>query len=346
MLKITGYSNYFYRKLINALGMLLGVIALGTIGYELLEEEFTFVDSFYMTIITISTVGFREVHELSDTGKIFTAFLIISSFGIFAYSVTSITTFIMSGNYRKHFIENKMLKQISHLSGHTIVCGFGRVGRKATRELLDHDEKVIVIEQNEDVFKGINDYNGLLHIIGDSTDDVNLEEAGIVRAKAIITTLPNDSENLFVVLSARELCPEILIISRASNPATVKKLKIAGASNVIMPDIVGGSHMASLVITPDINEFLDNISIQGEADVNLEEVAYTNVSEDSKYMTLKELAARKKLGVNIIGFKTPNGDYIINPGPDTIILPNSKLFVLGTAQQISVLNNLLNEETV
>jgi voltage-gated potassium channel len=239
-----------------------------------------------------------------------------------------------------------MLKQISHLSGHTIVCGFGRVGRKATRELLDHDEKVIVIEQNEDVFKGINDYNGLLHIIGDSTDDVNLEEAGIVRAKAIITTLPNDSENLFVVLSARELCPEILIISRASNPATVKKLKIAGASNVIMPDIVGGSHMASLVITPDINEFLDNISIQGEADVNLEEVAYTNVSEDSKYMTLKELAARKKLGVNIIGFKTPNGDYIINPGPDTIILPNSKLFVLGTAQQISVLNNLLNEDTV
>lgn len=342
MFKINGYSDFFYRKLFNALGMLVGVIALGTIGYETIEDNYNFVDAFYMTIITISTVGFREVHELSDAGKIFTAFLIVSSFGIFAYSVSSITSFIMSGNYRKHFIENKMIKEINQLSGHTIVCGFGRVGRKATRELFDHGEKVIVIEQNEEAIKGIVQDNGLLYLIGDSTLDENLLDAGIERAKAIITTLPSDSENLYVVLTAKELCEEILIISRASNPAAVKKLRIAGATNVIMPDIVGGAHMASLVITPDVNEFLDHISVQGAADVNLEEVAFSEVPEDMKYMTLKELDARNKLGVNIIGFKTSEGEYIINPGPDTKILPDSKLFVLGTKRQINVLNKVLN----
>ncbi len=342
MLKITGYNDFFYRKLVNALAMLIGVITLGTIGYETIEDNYNFVDAFYMTIITISTVGFREVHELSDAGKIFTAFLIVSSFGIFAYSVSSITSFIMSGNYRKHFIENKMIKEINQLSGHTIVCGFGRVGRKATRELMDHGEKVLVVEQREEALKGFINDNGLLYIIGDSTLDENLVDAGIERAKAIITTLPSDSENLYVVLTAKELCEKILIISRASNPATVKKLRIAGATNVIMPDIVGGAHMASLVITPDVNEFLDHISVQGAADVNLEEVAFSDVPEDMKYLTLKELDARNKLGVNIIGFKTSEGEYIINPGPDTKILPDSKLFVLGTKRQINVLNKVLN----
>lgn len=345
MLKISGYSDFFYRKLVNALGMLFGVIALGTIGYETIEDNYNFVDAFYMTIITISTVGFREVHELSDAGKIFTAFLIVSSFGIFAYSVSSITSFIMSGNYRKHFIENKMIKEINQLTGHTIVCGFGRVGRKATRELFDHDEKVVVIEQNEDAIKGFSNNNGLNYLIGDSTLDENLLEAGIERAKAIITTLPSDSENVYVVLTAKELCEEILIISRASNPAAVKKLKIAGATNVIMPDNVGGAHMASLVITPDVNEFLDHISVQGEADVNLEEVAFSDVPEDMKYMTLKDLDARNKLGVNIIGFKTSDGEFIINPGPDTKILPDSKLFVLGTKRQIIVLNKVLSKKS-
>jgi len=343
MLGIKGYSNFFYSKLVNALGMLLGVISMGTIGYETIEDNYNFVDAFYMTIITISTVGFREVHVLSDAGKLFTAFLIISSFGIFAYSVTSITTFIMSGNYRKHFIENKMLKEINKLSGHIIVCGYGRVGRKAAGELRDHSEKVIVIEQQEDAVNGIQDISGLSYIIGDSTVDENLLKAGIISAKAIITTLPSDSENLYVVLTARELCKDLVIISRASNPSAVKKLKIAGATNVIMPDMVGGSHMASLVTTPDLNEFLDHISIQGEADVNLEEVSFSDVPEELKYLTLKELDARNKLGVNIIGFKTTDGEYIINPGPDTIILPNSKLFVLGTSQQINVLNMALNK---
>lgn len=336
------YRHEFNRKLFNAFGLLLGIIALGTIGYEMIEDEFTFIDSFYMTIITVSTVGFREVHSLTDAGRIFTAFLIISSFGIFAYSVSSITTFILSGDYKKHVIENKMIKKIKDRANHTIVCGYGRVGQKAVQELLDHDEKVIVIEQDEEVVDKTSDRENILFVKGDSTEDANLIKAGIKRAKAIITTLPNDSENLYVVLTAHELCPEIVIISRASNPNNEKKLKIAGATNVIMPDVVGGSHMASLVITPDINEFLDHISIQGAADINLEELSFSDVPEELQYLTLRDLDARNKIGVNIIGFKTSEGDYIINPGPNTTLLPNSKLFVLGTKRQISVLNKVLN----
>ena len=343
MLRVAGNNNFFLRRLISALAMLIGVIALGTIGYEMIEEEYSFVDSFYMTIITVSTVGFGEVHQLSDAGRLFTSFLIISSFGIFAYSVSSITSYILSGNYRKHFIENKMLKQISKLSGHTIVCGFGRVGQKAAEELLEHEEKVVVIEQEEHVIDRYKKIKGLYYIKGDSTKDANLLEAGIHRAKAIITTLPSDSDNLYVVLTARELCAHILIISRASNPDNVKKLKIAGANNVILPDIVGGAHMAMLVITPDINEFLDNISIQGEAEVNLEEVSFPDVPENIKYRTLRELDARNRFGVNVIGFRTAEGDYIINPGPDTKLIPNSKLFVLGTQKQIALLKKVLEK---
>jgi voltage-gated potassium channel len=325
--------------------MLFLVIAIGVFGFEMIEEEFTFLDSFYMTIITVSTVGFQEVHSLSDAGRIFTAFLIVSSFGIFAYSISSITTFIMSGNYRKYFIENKMLKHIHHLSDHVIVCGYGRVGQKAVQELLDHNKEVIVIEQDEEIIEADKDKVGVFFIHGDSTEDSNLKKAGIERAKAIITTLPSDADNLYVVLSARELCSEVTIISRSSNTNNEKKLKIAGADNVIMPDVVGGSHMASLVITPDINEFLDHISVQGAADVNLEEVAFSDFPEDMQYATLRDLDARNKIGVNIIGFKTADGEYIINPGPNTTLLPDSKLFVLGTKRQISVLNKVLNIRT-
>jgi len=332
---------FYYRKLILAIGLLVAVIIIGVFGYWLLEEEYNFVDAFYMTIITISTVGFREVHPLSDAGKVFTAALIIGSFGIFAFSISSITTYIISGDYRKQFIEKKMQKEINKLSGHTIVCGYGRVGQRAAKELLDHNEKVLILEENEDIILSLNGVKGLHSIKGDATEDENLIDAGIHRAKAILTTLPNDSENLYVVLTARELCKEIVIVSRATNPTSIKKLKIAGATNVILPDTVGGAHMASLVITPDINEFLDHITIQGEGDINLEEISFSEFPKKQEFLTLKELNARNRIGVNIIGFKTAEGEYIINPSPDTRFLPNSKLFVLGTREQMRKLSKVL-----
>ena len=325
--------------------MLLSVIMIGTVGYEMLEEDYSFIDSFYMTIITVSTVGFREIHPLSDVGKLFTSALIISSFGIFAYSVTSITSYIMTGEYRKRFIENKMLKEIQKLSGHIIVCGYGRVGRQAVQDLLAHNQKVLVMEKDPKIVENLAQNKSIFYMLGDAIDEEQLDAANIENAKAVITTLPSDSDNLFVVLSAREKRDNILIISRASNPRNAKKLKIAGAENVIMPDTLGGTHMASLVVTPDVIEFLDHISIQGAADVNLEEVSFSDVPDELKNLTIKELDARNKLGVNIIGYKNLDGEYMINPSPETRLEPNSKLFVLGTKRQINLLNKIFKLRT-
>ena len=171
------------------------------------------------------------------------------------------------------------------------------------------------------------------------------EMANIKNAKALITTLPSDSDNLFVVLTAKGMHEETQIISRASNPRNAKKLRIAGAQNVIMPDALGGTHMATLVVTPDVIEFLDHISIQGSADINLEEVSFSDLPNDLKHLTIRELDARNKIGVNIIGYKTSEGEYLINPSPDTKLEPNSKLFVLGNKRQINLLNKVFRIRT-
>jgi voltage-gated potassium channel len=170
-----------------------------------------------------------------------------------------------------------------------------------------------------------------------------LLKAGVIRAKALITTLPVDADNLFIVLTARNLNPKLTIISRASDDGSDTKLKIAGANNVIMPDKVGGAHMASLVMKPDVMEFVDFITAQGGDNNNLEEITFEKISDNLKHKTLKELEIRNKSGANIIGYKTATGEYIVNPSADTKILPNSKLFVLGTPEQIKKLNLILAE---
>jgi voltage-gated potassium channel len=167
-----------------------------------------------------------------------------------------------------------------------------------------------------------------------------LLKAGVTRARALITTLPFDADNLFIVLSARALNPKLTIISRASEDNTDKKLKVAGANNVIMPDRLGGAHMASLVMKPDVMEFVDYITGQGNDNIRLEEITFASLSEKYQNKTIRDLEIRNKSGANIIGFKTAEGDYIINPSPDTVIIPNVKLFVLGTAEQIIKLKEL------
>ncbi len=307
----------------------------------MLIEEYTFGEAFYMTIITISTVGYGEVKPLTENGRIFTALLIITSFGTFAYAISAITAYVIGGFYRNYFKIFKLNKEIEKFTGHTIVCGYGRVGEMVASELHDHGQKFVILERQESRFDRLIEFTKWPALLGDATKDENLIKAGIKSAKALITTLPDDAENLYVVLTARELNKQLTIISRASKSTSVKKLKIAGANNVIMPDKVGGVHMASLVVNPDVIEFLDHITIQGSGDIDLEEVSFTDLPEDFKYQTLGELEVRNKIGVNIIGFKTSAGEYIINPGPNTRLIPNSKLFVLGNSHQIKLLNRML-----
>jgi voltage-gated potassium channel len=278
---------------------------------------------------------------LSPGGKIFTIFLIITGFGTFAYTISALSSYILSGEFREYYKSIKKVNAISKLSGHVIICGYGRNGRQAAHILKKHDRRFVVIENNKEIVSAINHRYSDLVIDGDSTQDEILEQAGIERASAIITTLPTDADNLFIVLTARALNPKLTIISRASDDNSDKKLKTAGANNVIMPDKIGGAHMASLVLKPDVIEFIDHITGQGGPDINLEEITFNNLPEQLRNKTIRDLEIRNKSGANIVGFKKGNGEYIINPDPDTVFIPDAKLFVLGTPEQIMKLRNIL-----
>lgn len=308
----------------------------------MLIDSYSLFDAFYMTIITIATVGYGEVQPLSVPGKLFTVFLIITSFGTFAYAVSAITRFVVDGEFNEFFKNKKLNAAIEKLSGHVIICGFGRNGRQAAHVLKKHNRRFVVVENSAQVTESINHKYSNLIVSGDSTKDEVLIKAGILKASALITTLPIDADNLFIVLTARNLNPNLTIISRASDDNSDTKLKIAGANNVIMPDRVGGAHMASLVMKPDVMEFIDIITAEGGDNINLEEIKFDNFSEELKNKTLKDLEIRNKSGANIIGFKTAMGEYVVNPSADTKIIPQSKIFVLGTPDQIRKLKELLS----
>lgn len=327
----------FYAPLL----ILFSLWVIGTIGYVVIEN-YSWFDAFYMTIITVATVGYQEVHPLSVEGKVFTAFLIITSFGTFAYAVSSITKFVIDGEFNEFFKNRKLNATIDKISDHVIICGYGRNGRQAAQVLKKHHKRFVVIENSPALTTAINHKFSELVITGDGTQDEVLLKAGIMRAKAIITTLPVDADNLFIVLTARNLNKNITIISRASEDNSDTKLKIAGANNVIMPDRVGGAHMASLVMKPDVMEFIDHITAEGGDNISLEEISFDKIPDELKNKTLKDLEIRNRSGANIIGYKTAMGEYIINPSADTRIIPASKLFVLGTPEQIASLKQILS----
>ncbi|MDA0912363.1 MAG: potassium channel protein [Bacteroidetes bacterium] len=331
--------NDSVRRLRIAAALLVGILCAGSLGYALIED-FTALEAFYMTIITVSTVGFGEVRELSDSGKLFTAGLILSSIGTFTFAATAVTRFFVEGNYRDRLRARRIEKIMNEKNNHIIVCGNGRVGEKAVQELEDHKQDVVIVEWNTDLVDKLRKA-GKSVLAGDATEDENLINAGLDRAQALITTLPDDAQNLYVVLAARERRKDLLIISRASNANAVSKLRVAGAQNVIMPDQVGGAHMASLVAIPDVVEFLDHIRIQGADAVNLEEIEVRQLPDRLQSMTLAEIDARNRIGVNVIGLRKVSGEMVINPPAETPLESTMKLFVLGTSDQIRRLNEFI-----
>jgi len=286
-----------------------------------------------MTIITITTVGYQEVHALSKAGKIFNMLLIVSSFVTFAYSIAKLTQYVVNGEVNKFLKNRKIMSTIKELKDHVIICGYGRNGKQAAKILSSHKVKFVVIESNEDLIEqGLSKKDDNLYIKGDATDDEVLSSAGIERAKALITSLPEDADNVYIVLSARSLSNTIQIISRSSTPGSVTKLRKAGADSVISPDKIGGTHMANLVSKPDVIEFIDYLS--GEEGIHLESVGYETLPDELKDKTLQKIMSWRKTGVNCLGIKDAEGKFIINPPEETLINTKMKVIVLGTRQQI------------
>jgi len=330
------------RNIFIGLGLMVVVIILGTLGFVFLED-FGFIQAFYMTMITISTVGFKEVAPLDNPGMLFTVFLIIISLGIFGYVLTAFTRLMIEGVFRNYYKNNKVKKRIQKLSGHVIVCGYGRNGRQAVKELEDHNKKFVVIENDPATIEMIRDETEFLFVEGDATHEDILETAGLEKASALITGLPNDADNLFVVLTAHQLNPTLKIISRATEDRSDIKLKRAGADNVIMPDRIGGQRMAKLVVQPDVVEFLEYIMLQSAQDVNLEEVSCQNLATCFTGKSIQEMGIRNFTGANIIGMKKENS-YIFNPSPDVTLSSSDQLFVLGKPDQIRTLKKVLQTE--
>ncbi len=331
-----------FKEAYYALGMLMMVLTIGIIGFMIIEG-FNFTDAFFMTIITVATVGFKEVHPLSTPGMYFTVFLIITSFGIFAYAVSTLTKYVVGGAIGHYYKNRKVKRKIQQLKEHVIVCGYGRNGRQAVAELIEHEVQLVVIENDETTMKKVVANPDLLYIHGDATQDEILIQSGIKKAKALITSLPVDADNLFVVLTARELNPSLTIISRATNEHSDVKLKRAGASNVIMPDRIGGQKMAKLVAQPDVVEFLDYIMLQSLENVALEEVSCSKLHSCFEGKSIRELDIRNESGANIIGLKRHDNTFLINPLPEIQLSSLDKLFVLGTKIQVERLKRIMIE---
>lgn len=311
----------------------------------MLVEDFSFSEAFYMTIITVSTVGFGEVHRLSSAGQWFTSLLIIASFGTFAFGLSSLTQTLISGELAREFKKRNLNKAIHKISDHVIICGYGRNGRRAHKKLSAYGQEVLIIENNPKIIEQHLRDEDILFLEGDATEDEVLEQAGIARARALVSTLSKDADNLFVVISARNLNKKIRLISRASSESTEKKLRRVGADSVVMPEGVGGGHMASLVVNPNTVEFLEHLSVEGSSSINLEEIELSELIGKASSCSLNELEIRQQTGCTVIGIRDPEGNYQINPASDLVLAARSKLFVLGTAEQIKSLNQLLDERT-
>ncbi len=318
-----------------ALYLLFGAIVIGVIGFMMIEH-YSLLDAFYMTVITLGTVGFSEVHPLSDAGKIFTIFLIILGLVIFGFFITQISRFVLDGEFVRNFKLYKMKKHINSLQQHTIICGYGRNGREAARVLKKINTEIVIIESDASKLHNYPENNDYLFLNADSTRDESLINAGILNAKAIITTLPDDALNVFVCLTAKELNPNIKIISRATHVSSIKKLKSAGATNVIMPDKIGGAHMAMLVNNPDIEEFIDIMSTTTGEDFMIQEITST------KDFIIGDIDCWRLTGASIIGLKSMEGKFIINPSPAEKITKGDAVIIMGSKKQIELSYSLFN----
>ncbi|WP_459210580.1 potassium channel family protein [Aquimarina rhabdastrellae] len=334
------YNKWFRSRIYKASLLLTLLLIIGVLGFRF-YADYSWIDAIYMTIITVSTVGFGEVVPLDEGDKLFTVFLIIMSVVIVAYSISIITDYIFSKNNEQEIKRRKTQKMIEKLNGHIIICGYGRNGKQAVNKLLEYDKPFVIIEKDKEIIEKYQTEQ-ILFIEGNANEDEVLIKAGIIKASCLICALPEDADNLFVVLSARQMNKNMRIISRASKETSYDKLKFAGADNVIMPDTIGGNHMASLVVVPDLIEFMDNLSIVGEHTVNIEEVPFEKLFGNQGGRSIRDIALRSRTGCTVIGYKSPRGEYLINPDPDLILEIGSSLVVLGRPEQIEHLNKEFN----
>ncbi|MEF2145905.1 MAG: potassium channel protein [Desulfovibrionaceae bacterium] len=314
----------FWNLIVGSILLIL-IFIIGVCGFMWIEG-WDFVSSFYMVVITLSTVGYGEVHPLSSTGRMFAALLIMSGVGGFMYIVASFSQVLVEGRLHVLWGRRRMQKAIGKLDNHFIVCGYGRIGSVVVQEIRNEGHIPVVIEQSQDLIQKM-ELEGILCVEGDATDDELLLSVGLRKAKALISALSSEAANVYVTLTARQLCPTLTIIARASQQSHISRLELAGADRVVMPHLIGGVRMAQNVLRPTVTNFLE-IAMRGSIDLQMEELL---VPKDS-YLPGKniiESEIRPKHNLIIIAIKKRDGEMIFNPGPKEVIQMDDTLLMVG-----------------
>ena len=329
-----------YKTLRGPVVLIVGTIVFGVLGYEIIEGWSLF-ESLYQTVITLSTVGFMEIKEVSQGGRIFTIILIAFGIGSFGYTIGSITSFIVEGELKQTFKRKKMMKKINSLTDHFILCGYGRTGRQVASEFIKENKDFVVIDTNEDE---LSKYEELFPvIIGNATEDETLVKAGIERAKGLVACLKDDADNIFVTLSARQLNHKITIVTRCLEEETENKLYRAGANKVILPLVQVGKRLAKIMINPDITSFLDVVSGDTELDLLMDELKILQDSElDGK--TVLNSGIREKTNGMVIAIKKDYDKLIVNPSTQEEIKNGDTLIVICEVAKIDILRAMAGHQ--
>lgn len=326
------------KRIIIAIALLGIIVISGTIGFMLIQK-WSFFDSLYMTIITIGTVGFREVRELTSMGRIFTIGLIVVGISVAGYAVATLSAFIIEGEIKNLFKGRKMNKQITKLNNHIIVCGYGKTGGEIVNELKKSNKHFVVIETDEHKAEELKN-QGYLVLVGNATEDEILEQAGVNQAEVLVATLSNDADNVYVVLTARGMNPDIRIIARAVDEISSKKLIRAGADKVVSPYSIAGKRMARLISSPGIVDFLEVMVMSQELELMIEEVTIQQGSPLIKKLLHESNIRAETDGAYVIGIKKGDEKIVVNPPGDTRLDEGHILYVLGNNAQIEKLQEL------
>lgn len=323
------------------MAMAVLVVTGGAVGYMLIEG-WDFHDSLFMTLITVTTVGYGEVHPLSRPGKVFSMLLILVGVGTVLYILTMITQWVVEGKLRQVMGRRSLERKIRSLKDHYIICGYGRIGALVADMLREKGVAMVVIDNNDEATRRL-EAAGLYYILGSATEDESLLAAGIDRAKGLVATVSSDADNVYITLTAKGMRPDLLIIARATEPGSERKLKRAGADKVVSPYFIGARRIAQTVIRPSVADFVDLTFHSSDLALVMEEVVVGS-RNDLVGVSLKDSGLRQRLDLIILAIKKADGRMIFNPPADTVIDRADTLIALGPHESMLKLASMLGSQ--
>ena len=328
------------RPIYNALGALAALLLIGTAGYTTIER-WSFIDAAYMTIITLSTVGFGETHPLSPTGRVFTVVLIVGGASLAAYAFSTLGEFISTGELRAHLEQRRHSRILKTLKDHVVVCGYGRVGRHVVHELIAEGVSFVVVDKDLAAVEHVR-HNGHLALLGNAANDDVLREAGIERAIGLVAAVNSDAENVFIVLSARGLKPSLSIVARANFEDSESKLRRAGADRVIDPYRISGRRMVTMMLLPEVADFLDEIAHASGIELLIDQVHLVATSPlVGKTVGDVHALLFEKLGVTMLACALPNEALrLVQANAQALLVPDTLLIAFGPTSQLALFENM------